>query len=41
MWDKINVVYDSGVVLKDDFIFRGLRVMDVLIVVINILKRGC
>lgn len=40
MWDKTNVVYDSGVVLKDDPISRRLRVMDALIAATNILKRG-
>lgn len=40
MWDKTNVVYDSGVVLKDDPISRGLRVMGALIAATNILKRG-
>lgn len=41
MWDKTNVVYDSGIVLKDDPISRRLRVMDPLIAVTSILKRGC
>lgn len=40
MWDKTNVVYDSGVVLKDDPISRGLRVMAALMAAPNILKRG-
>ena len=41
MGEKTKVLYDSGVVLKDDPISRGLRVMDALIAATNILKRGC
>lgn len=41
MQDKTNVVYDSGVVLKDDPISGELRVMDPLMAVTSVLKRGC
>lgn len=41
MQDKTNVVYDSGVVLKDDPISGELGFMDPLMAVTSVLKRGC